>query len=146
MYHFPVSECWCGSLMCFTDVLLCSVLPSPINVFELLSDGEHGFRYFQMASCGQDNQIKLWLLLVADFSGVYSDVSFMFLCLKSLSDRLDLRSHLYCCHGFTAKLSTSGKFSCNCWQESSKGMRHFVTLGPVGFIQWSIYQRLEKIF
>ncbi|KFO85593.1 WD repeat, SAM and U-box domain-containing protein 1, partial [Buceros rhinoceros silvestris] len=34
------------------------------------SDGEHGFRYFQMASCGQDNQIKLWLVLCADFLGV----------------------------------------------------------------------------
>ncbi|KAM9631512.1 WD repeat, SAM and U-box domain-containing protein 1 isoform 3-T3 [Morphnus guianensis] len=35
-----------------------------------VGDGEHGFRYFQMASCGQDNQIKLWLILFADFLGV----------------------------------------------------------------------------
>ncbi|XP_065493566.1 WD repeat, SAM and U-box domain-containing protein 1 isoform X2 [Caloenas nicobarica] len=45
-------------------VTCCDISSQPI------SDGEHGFRYFQMASCGQDNQIKLWLLLVADFSGV----------------------------------------------------------------------------
>ncbi|NXG59276.1 WSDU1 protein, partial [Hemiprocne comata] len=35
-----------------------------------LSDGERGFTYFQMASCGQDNKIKLWLILLTDFLGV----------------------------------------------------------------------------
>ncbi|XP_025943359.1 WD repeat, SAM and U-box domain-containing protein 1 isoform X4 [Apteryx rowi] len=33
-------------------------------------DGERGSRYFQMASCGQDNQIKLWLILFADSVGI----------------------------------------------------------------------------
>ncbi|NXQ70206.1 WSDU1 protein, partial [Quiscalus mexicanus] len=35
-----------------------------------VSDSENGFKYFQMASCGQDNHIKLWLILFADFLGV----------------------------------------------------------------------------
>ncbi|KFQ37814.1 WD repeat, SAM and U-box domain-containing protein 1, partial [Mesitornis unicolor] len=35
-----------------------------------ISDDDHGFRYFQMASCGQDNQIKLWLISFAHFLGV----------------------------------------------------------------------------
>nr|XP_027314017.2 WD repeat, SAM and U-box domain-containing protein 1 isoform X3 [Anas platyrhynchos] len=33
-------------------------------------DGEHGSRYFQMASCGQDNKVKIWLILFADSLGV----------------------------------------------------------------------------
>lgn len=37
-----------------------------------------------MASCGQDNHIKLWHILFADFLGLYSDVFFIFQCLKSL--------------------------------------------------------------
>lgn len=28
-----------------------------------------------MASCGQDNKIKVWFILFADFLGVYSDAS-----------------------------------------------------------------------
>ncbi|XP_064306958.1 WD repeat, SAM and U-box domain-containing protein 1 isoform X1 [Phalacrocorax carbo] len=45
-------------------VTCCDISSQPI------SDGEHGFRYFQMASCGQDTQIKLWLILFADVLGV----------------------------------------------------------------------------
>ncbi|NXJ77997.1 WSDU1 protein, partial [Trogon melanurus] len=45
-------------------VTCCDVSSQPI------SDGEHGFVYFQMASCGQDNQIKLWHVLFADVLGV----------------------------------------------------------------------------
>ncbi|XP_028941464.1 WD repeat, SAM and U-box domain-containing protein 1 isoform X3 [Antrostomus carolinensis] len=44
-------------------VTCCDISSQPI------SDGEHEFRYFQMASCGQDNQIKLWLILFTDFLG-----------------------------------------------------------------------------
>ncbi|NXI40573.1 WSDU1 protein, partial [Galbula dea] len=42
-------------------VTCCDISSQPI------SDDDHGFRYFQMASCGQDNQIKLWLILFANF-------------------------------------------------------------------------------
>ncbi|NWW82005.1 WSDU1 protein, partial [Climacteris rufus] len=45
-------------------VACCDISSRPI------SDSENGFKYFQMASCGQDNQIKLWLILFADFLGV----------------------------------------------------------------------------
>uniref|UniRef100_A0A8C3K4Q2 WD repeat, SAM and U-box domain-containing protein 1 n=1 Tax=Calidris pygmaea TaxID=425635 RepID=A0A8C3K4Q2_9CHAR len=45
-------------------VTCCDISSQPIF------DGEHGFRYFQMASCGQDNQIKLWLISLTDFLGV----------------------------------------------------------------------------
>ncbi|XP_037767988.1 WD repeat, SAM and U-box domain-containing protein 1 isoform X3 [Chelonia mydas] len=36
---------------------------------QAVSDGEQGSRYFRMASCGQDNQIKLWLISLADVLG-----------------------------------------------------------------------------
>ncbi|KFP85210.1 WD repeat, SAM and U-box domain-containing protein 1, partial [Apaloderma vittatum] len=42
----------------------CDISSQPV------SDGECGFVYFQMASCGQDNQIKLWHVLFADVLGV----------------------------------------------------------------------------
>ncbi|NXP54950.1 WSDU1 protein, partial [Heliornis fulica] len=45
-------------------VTCCDISSQPV------SDGEHGLGYFQMASCGQDNQIKLWFILFADSSGV----------------------------------------------------------------------------
>uniref|UniRef100_A0A803VF37 WD repeat, SAM and U-box domain-containing protein 1 n=1 Tax=Ficedula albicollis TaxID=59894 RepID=A0A803VF37_FICAL len=45
-------------------VTCCDISSHPV------SDSENGFKYFQMASCGQDNQIKLWLILFADFLGV----------------------------------------------------------------------------
>ncbi|XP_064926163.1 WD repeat, SAM and U-box domain-containing protein 1 isoform X1 [Columba livia] len=75
--NFFVTGSSCGDLTIWDDkmrclhnekahdlgVTCCDISSQPI------SDGEHGFRSFQMASCGQDNQIKLWLLLVADFSG-----------------------------------------------------------------------------
>ncbi|XP_027512035.1 WD repeat, SAM and U-box domain-containing protein 1 isoform X1 [Corapipo altera] len=48
-------------------VTCCDISSNPVSV---LSDNENGFKYFQMASCGQDNQIKLWLILFADFLGV----------------------------------------------------------------------------
>ncbi|NXC32607.1 WSDU1 protein, partial [Campylorhamphus procurvoides] len=44
-------------------VTCCDISSHPI------SGSENGFRYFQMASCGQDNQIKLWLILFEDFLG-----------------------------------------------------------------------------
>uniref|UniRef100_A0A493T1Y6 WD repeat, SAM and U-box domain-containing protein 1 n=1 Tax=Anas platyrhynchos platyrhynchos TaxID=8840 RepID=A0A493T1Y6_ANAPP len=45
-------------------VTCCDISSQPI------SDGEHGSRYFQMASCGQDNKVKIWLILFADSLGV----------------------------------------------------------------------------
>ncbi|NXU17863.1 WSDU1 protein, partial [Pardalotus punctatus] len=45
-------------------VTCCDISSHPV------SDSENGFKYFQMASCGQDNQIKLWLILLADVLGV----------------------------------------------------------------------------
>uniref|UniRef100_A0A8B9BHN9 WD repeat, SAM and U-box domain-containing protein 1 n=1 Tax=Anser brachyrhynchus TaxID=132585 RepID=A0A8B9BHN9_9AVES len=45
-------------------VTCCDISSQPI------SDGEHGSRYFQMASCGQDNKVKVWLILFADSLGV----------------------------------------------------------------------------
>ncbi|NWI53425.1 WSDU1 protein, partial [Calyptomena viridis] len=45
-------------------VTCCDISSHPV------SDSENGSKYFQMASCGQDNQIKLWLILFADFLGV----------------------------------------------------------------------------
>ncbi|NXA13228.1 WSDU1 protein, partial [Sapayoa aenigma] len=45
-------------------VTCCDISSHPV------SDSENGSEYFQMASCGQDNQIKLWLILFADFLGV----------------------------------------------------------------------------
>lgn len=70
--------------MQFTDMLLFFCASDSDYYVWILSDGEHGFRYFQMASCGQDNHIKLWHVLFADFLGLYSDVFFIFQCLKSL--------------------------------------------------------------
>ncbi|NXR03341.1 WSDU1 protein, partial [Sagittarius serpentarius] len=75
--NFFVTGSTCGDLTIWDDkmrclynekahdlgVTCCDISSQPI------SDGEHGFRYFQMASCGQDNQIKLWLILFADFVG-----------------------------------------------------------------------------
>ncbi|NXS70362.1 WSDU1 protein, partial [Pandion haliaetus] len=76
--NFFVTGSSCGDLTFWDDkmrclynekahdlgVTCCDISSQPI------SDGEHGFRYFQMASSGQDNQIKLWLILFADFLGV----------------------------------------------------------------------------
>ncbi|NXS08944.1 WSDU1 protein, partial [Neodrepanis coruscans] len=45
-------------------VTCCDISSHPV------SDNENGSKCFQMASCGQDNQIKLWLILFADFLGV----------------------------------------------------------------------------
>ncbi|NWU15884.1 WSDU1 protein, partial [Cephalopterus ornatus] len=45
-------------------VTCCDISSNPV------SGNENGFKYFQMASCGQDNQIKLWLVLFVDFLGV----------------------------------------------------------------------------
>ncbi|XP_009883768.1 PREDICTED: WD repeat, SAM and U-box domain-containing protein 1 [Charadrius vociferus] len=76
--NFFVTGSSCGDLTVWDDkmrclynekahdlgVTCCDISSQPI------SDGEHGFRYFQMASCGQDNHIKLWHILFADFLGV----------------------------------------------------------------------------
>ncbi|XP_065527243.1 WD repeat, SAM and U-box domain-containing protein 1 isoform X3 [Lathamus discolor] len=56
-------RCLCNEKAHDLGVTCCDISSQPV------SDGEHGFRYFQMASCGQDNQIKLWLILSADFLG-----------------------------------------------------------------------------
>uniref|UniRef100_A0A8C5TE57 WD repeat, SAM and U-box domain-containing protein 1 n=1 Tax=Malurus cyaneus samueli TaxID=2593467 RepID=A0A8C5TE57_9PASS len=45
-------------------VTCCDISSHPV------SDTEIGLEYFLMASCGQDNQIKLWLILFADLLGV----------------------------------------------------------------------------
>ncbi|KFV76734.1 WD repeat, SAM and U-box domain-containing protein 1, partial [Struthio camelus australis] len=76
--NFFVTGSSCGDLTVWDDkmrclhnekthdlgVTCCDISSQPI------SDGEHGSRYFQMASCGQDNQIKLWLIWFADYLGV----------------------------------------------------------------------------
>ncbi|XP_074767513.1 WD repeat, SAM and U-box domain-containing protein 1 isoform X1 [Athene noctua] len=76
--NFFVTGSSCGDLTIWDDkmrclynekahdlgVTCCDISSQPI------SDGEHGFTYFQMASCGQDNQIKLWLILFTDVLGV----------------------------------------------------------------------------
>ncbi|NXX75723.1 WSDU1 protein, partial [Urocolius indicus] len=76
--NFFVTGSSCGDLTIWDDktrclynekahdlgVTCCDISSQPI------SGGERGFRYFQMASCGQDNQIKLWLIWFEDFLGV----------------------------------------------------------------------------
>ncbi|KAM6129924.1 WD repeat, SAM and U-box domain-containing protein 1 isoform 3-T3 [Pterocles gutturalis] len=76
--HFFVTGSSCGDLTVWDDkmrclhnekahdlgVTCCDISSQPV------SDGERGFSYFQMASCGQDNQLKLWFILFADFLGV----------------------------------------------------------------------------
>uniref|UniRef100_A0A8B9FEV5 WD repeat, SAM and U-box domain-containing protein 1 n=1 Tax=Amazona collaria TaxID=241587 RepID=A0A8B9FEV5_9PSIT len=57
-------RCLCNEKAHDLGVTCCDISSQPV------SDGEHGFIYFQMASCGQDNQIKLWLILFTDFLGV----------------------------------------------------------------------------
>ncbi|NXY87717.1 WSDU1 protein, partial [Alcedo cyanopectus] len=56
-------RCLCNEKAHDLGVTCCDISSQPI------SDGEHGFRYFQMVSCGQDNQVKLWLILFEDFLG-----------------------------------------------------------------------------
>ncbi|XP_009079232.1 PREDICTED: WD repeat, SAM and U-box domain-containing protein 1, partial [Acanthisitta chloris] len=62
---------WDDNLRCLSNekahdlgVTCCDISSHPI------SESEDGFTHFQMASCGQDSQIKLWLILFADSSGV----------------------------------------------------------------------------
>uniref|UniRef100_A0A8B9PWF4 WD repeat, SAM and U-box domain-containing protein 1 n=1 Tax=Apteryx owenii TaxID=8824 RepID=A0A8B9PWF4_APTOW len=76
--NFFVTGSSCGDLTIWDDkmrclynekthdlgVTCCDISSQPV------SDGERGSRCFQMASCGQDNQIKLWLILFADSVGV----------------------------------------------------------------------------
>ncbi|NXP02484.1 WSDU1 protein, partial [Thinocorus orbignyianus] len=57
-------RCLCNEKAHDLGVTCCDISSQPI------SDGEHGCRYFHMASCGQDNQIKLWLISFADCLGV----------------------------------------------------------------------------
>ncbi|NWU97112.1 WSDU1 protein, partial [Upupa epops] len=57
-------RCLCNEKAHDLGVTCCDISSLPV------SDGEHGFRCFQMASCGQDNQIKLWLISFAGISGV----------------------------------------------------------------------------
>ncbi|NXS37153.1 WSDU1 protein, partial [Pomatostomus ruficeps] len=57
-------RCLCNEKAHDLGVTCCDISSHPV------SDSESGFKYFQMASCGQDNQIKLWLILFTDFLGV----------------------------------------------------------------------------
>ncbi|KAL9848369.1 WD repeat, SAM and U-box domain-containing protein 1 isoform 2-T2 [Geothlypis trichas] len=57
-------RCLCNEKAHDLGVTCCDISSHPV------SDSENGFKYFQMASCGQDNLIKLWLILFADFLGV----------------------------------------------------------------------------
>ncbi|NXG44649.1 WSDU1 protein, partial [Psilopogon haemacephalus] len=57
-------RCLCNEKAHDLGVTCCDISSQPV------SGGEHAFTYFQMASCGQDNQIKLWLILLADSSGI----------------------------------------------------------------------------
>ncbi|KAM9011968.1 WD repeat, SAM and U-box domain-containing protein 1 isoform 2-T3 [Ara ararauna] len=57
-------RCLCNEKAHDLGVTCCDISSQPVL------DGEHGFGYFQMASCGQDNQVKLWLILFTDFLGV----------------------------------------------------------------------------
>ncbi|NXY69457.1 WSDU1 protein, partial [Glareola pratincola] len=76
--NFFVTGSSCGDLTIWDDKMrcLCNEKAHDLGVTccdissQPTPDGEHGFRYFQMASCGQDNQIKLWLILFADFLDV----------------------------------------------------------------------------
>ncbi|MEE6489398.1 hypothetical protein FKM82_015549 [Ascaphus truei] len=45
-------------------VTCCDISPQPI------SDDGHGSECFQMASCGQDNQIRLWVMSFSDVRGM----------------------------------------------------------------------------
>ncbi|NWR93318.1 WSDU1 protein, partial [Furnarius figulus] len=56
-------RCLCNEKAHDLGVTCCDISSHPI------SGSENGFKYFQMASCGQDNQIKLWLISFADFLG-----------------------------------------------------------------------------
>ncbi|NXL87794.1 WSDU1 protein, partial [Alectura lathami] len=53
-------RCLCNEKAHDLGVTCCDIPSHPI------SDGEHGSRSIQMASCGQDNKIKVWLILFAD--------------------------------------------------------------------------------
>ncbi|KAM9235998.1 WD repeat, SAM and U-box domain-containing protein 1 isoform 3-T3 [Leptosomus discolor] len=76
--NFFVTGSSCGDLTIWDDKMRCLYNEKAHDLgvtccdisSQSVSDGEHGFRYFQLASCGQDNQIKLWLILCADFLGV----------------------------------------------------------------------------
>ncbi|XP_054237119.1 WD repeat, SAM and U-box domain-containing protein 1 isoform X2 [Indicator indicator] len=56
-------RCLCNEKAHDLGVTCCDISSQPV------SGDEHTFTCFQMASCGQDNQIKLWLILFADSSG-----------------------------------------------------------------------------
>ncbi|XP_072198622.1 WD repeat, SAM and U-box domain-containing protein 1 isoform X2 [Excalfactoria chinensis] len=75
--NFFVTGSSCGDLAIWDDkmrclrnekahdlgVTCCCISSHPV------SDGERASGYFQMASCGQDNKIKVWFILFADFLG-----------------------------------------------------------------------------
>lgn len=44
------------------------------NKFTFL-DGEQGLQFFRLASCGQDCQIKIWVVSFTHISGMYSTSS-----------------------------------------------------------------------
>ncbi|NXM78192.1 WSDU1 protein, partial [Serilophus lunatus] len=89
-------------------VTCCDISSHPV------SDSENGSKYFQMASCGQDNQIKLWLILVADFLGV------------ELKHKYTLNGHsapvLACAFSYDGQLLVSGSVDkCVIIYETSTG-------------------------
>ncbi|NXY42936.1 WSDU1 protein, partial [Ceuthmochares aereus] len=76
--NFFVTGTSCGDLTIWDDKMRCLYTEKAHDLgvaccdisSEPVSGGEHGFRHFQMASCGQDNQIKLWLIFSVDSLGV----------------------------------------------------------------------------
>ncbi|XP_061861102.1 WD repeat, SAM and U-box domain-containing protein 1 isoform X2 [Colius striatus] len=76
--NFFVTGSSCGDLTIWDDKMRCLYNEKAHDLGVTCCDissqpiygGERGFRYFQMASCGQDNQIKLWLIWFENFLGV----------------------------------------------------------------------------
>uniref|UniRef100_A0A8C3KXN0 WD repeat, SAM and U-box domain-containing protein 1 n=1 Tax=Chrysolophus pictus TaxID=9089 RepID=A0A8C3KXN0_CHRPC len=56
-------RCLCNEKAHDLGVTCCDISSRPV------SDGEHVSGHFLMASCGQDNKIKVWFILFADFLG-----------------------------------------------------------------------------
>ncbi|NXU53948.1 WSDU1 protein, partial [Turnix velox] len=106
--NFFVTGSSCGDLTVWNDKMrcLCSEKAHDLGVTccdvssQTVSDGEHGSRYLQTASCGQDNQIKLWLIRC---TGV-SDVELKYKCtLKGHSAPV-----LACAFSFDGQMIVSG--------------------------------------
>ncbi|XP_042683156.1 WD repeat, SAM and U-box domain-containing protein 1 [Centrocercus urophasianus] len=75
--NFFVTGSSCGDLTIWDDTMRClcnekahdlGVTCCDISSYPV-SGGDHASGYFQMASCGQDNKIKVWFILFADSLG-----------------------------------------------------------------------------